>query len=306
MGDSNWYAGPPSFEVEPLDAETTPAAVKFGISQLYEHLGTGEQLIARYTVFDKTSSATTRMTDFQTVYGQSISSTPKVGDQVLYYATFGGGGAPYLTRTFVRVGQVVLTLVWTKKDSQFKIADLGKHAKLFADPLRDLSKAHAKTDSVDSHLLPPDGLDITKLGVANLPLESFVVMINSAVPESMVTAFQQVGATSFAYGDYALNLDTHMEVQTAAFRFGSPVTAASFLSVLAPSQPDAHGIASGYIKEGGGTPAAGVYQYMFSAGQFGVLMICKASVDGEAASRECEDPMETTAIAWREALGNAG
>lgn len=305
MGDSNWYGGPPTFQVEPLDSGTTPVTQKFGISQLYEHLGTGEQLVARYIVFDKTSSATSAMTDFQAVYGQSIASSPKVGDDVLYYITFAGGGAPYLTRTIVRVGQVVLAVVWTRKDSQITVGQMARAAKLFADPLRKLSKAHAKPSVVDARLLPPPGLDITPLGAANLPLDSFVVMIASALPGTALNALQSIGATSFTYGDFALNLDTHMEVQTAAFRFPAASNAASFAGALSPSPADQNGVGSGYVKSGG-TPAAGQYYYVFAAGAYGVLMICKPSIDGEAASRECEDPMERTAIAWRAALGTAG
>jgi len=304
MGDSNWYAGPPSFEVEPLDAGTTPVTEKFGISQVYEHLGSDEKLVARYIVFDKTSSATGAMNDFQIIYGRSISTSPKVGDQVLYYVTFASGGAPYLTRTLVRVGQVVVALVWTKKDSQIKVQQMGKNAKLFADPLRNLNKTHAQLAKVDPMLLPPPGLDITALGSANLPLESFVVMINAALPGTLVSDLRSVGATSFAYGDYALNLDTHMEVQTAVLRFPSVQAAASFAGALSPSPPDQSGIGSGYVKAGGGTPAAGEYHYVFTAGAYGVLLICKASIAGEAASKECEDPMENTSIAWRAALGN--
>ena len=305
MGDSNWYAGPPSFEVDPLDAATTPATQRFAVAQAYEHLGTGEALVARYTVYDKTASATTAMTDYQTLYGQSVSTTPKVGDQVLYYVSFAGGGAPYATRTFVRVGQVVLTLVWTKKDAQITIGDLGSRAKFFADPLKNLSKAHAHPVKVDPQLLPPAGLDITLLGSANLPLDSFVVMISSALPGTLLTELQNNGATGLAYGDYALNLDTHMEVQTAVLRFPSPSVASGFAGIYSPNPPDQNGIGSGYIP-GGGTPAAGEYHYVFSAGSYGVLMICKPSIDGEAASRECEAPMERTGLAWKAALGSAG
>lgn len=305
MGDSNWYAGPPSFEVDPLDAATTPATQRFAVSQAYEHLGSGEQLFARYTVYDKTSSATTAMTDYQSLYGQSVSTTPKLGDQVLYYVSFAGGGAPYATRTFVRVGQVVLTIIWTKKDAQITMGALGSRARLFADPLKNLSKAHAQPNQVDAHLLPPPGLDITPLGSANLPLDSFVVMINAALPGPLLNDLQNNGATTVAYGDYALNLDTHMEVQTAALRFPSAASAASFAGVFSPNPPDENGIGSGYIPAGG-TPAAGEYHYVFSAGAYGVLMICKPSIDGEAASRECEDPMEKTGIAWKSALGSAG
>ena len=306
MGDSNWYAGPPSFEVDPLDASTTPATHKFGITQLYEHLGSGETLVARYVVYDKTSSATTAMTDFQNLFGQSISTSPKVGDQVLYYATFAGGGAPYLTRTFVRVGQVVLELIWTKKDAQITVSQMGKYAKAFSDPIRTLNGKHVQLTKVDDHLLPPPGLDITALGSANLPLDSFVVMISSGLPGSLLTDLQSAGgASSFAYGDYALNLDTHMEVQTAAIQFRSATAAASFATLFSPNPPDQSGIGSGYIPSGG-TPAAGQYHYVFSQGSYGILIICKPSIDGEAASRECEDPLQKTALAWKAALANAG
>ncbi len=305
MGDTNWYAGPPTFQVLPLDAATTPPTEKFGINQMYEHLGSDEQLLARYTVYDKVSSATTAMTDAQTIFGQSAASSPKVGDQTLYYLTFSSGGAPYLTRTFVRVGQIVLELLWSKKDSQVTTQQLGNHAKLFADPLRNLSKAHAQQSKVDPSQLPPAGLDITPLGAANLPLESFVVMISAAIPGPLLTDIQGMGATSFTYGDYALNLDTHMEVQTAALKFASPNAATSFAAALSPTPPDSNGIGSGYIKTGG-TPAAGLYQYVFDSGSYAVLMICKASIEGEAATRECEEPMERTAIAWKGTLGTAG
>ncbi|HKC82380.1 MAG TPA: hypothetical protein VKD46_00120, partial [bacterium] len=96
MGDTAWWAGPPSFEVRPLDAETTPAQQKFSVSEDFQRMGTAEELFARYTVFDKTSSATTAMSSFQAAFGQSP-STPKVGDQVLYYPVAGSGGAPFLT-----------------------------------------------------------------------------------------------------------------------------------------------------------------------------------------------------------------
>src|SRR5689334_24083653 len=84
LGDTAWWAGPPSFEVRPLDAETTPAQQKFSVSEDFQRMGTAEELFARYTVYDKTSSATTAMSTYQTAFGQSP-STPKVGDQVLYY-----------------------------------------------------------------------------------------------------------------------------------------------------------------------------------------------------------------------------
>jgi hypothetical protein len=306
LGDSSWWAGPPSFEVDPLDSSTTPATQKFAVSRLYLHLGTDEHLQARYAVFDKASSATTVMTNLQTRYGASVASTPKVGDQVLYYAVFGTGAAPYVTRTFVRVGQIVLALVWTKKDSDIKIEQLGKNAKKFADPLRNVGKVQSTPRPVDQTLLPPPGRDITLLGSADLPLESFPVMINAALPGPLLTELRANGASTFTYGDYALNNDTHMEVQTALLRFSSSFAASQFAGALAPGTPDSDGIAGAYLKTGGGSPGAGEYHFVFASGLYSALIICKASVEGEAASRECEDPIHNTALAWKLGLGAPG
>ena len=52
-----------------------------------------------------------------------------------------------------------------------------------------------------------------------------------------------------------------------------------------------------------GNPASGEYHYLFAAGDYGVTLICRASLSGEAASRECEGPMQNTAVAWKIALG---
>jgi len=303
LGDSAWWAGPPSFEVDPLDSATTPATQKFAVSRLYLHLGTDEHLLARYTVMDKTSSATTLMTNLGARFGTSLSSSPKVGDQVLYYAEYGTGGAPYVTRTYVRVGQVVLGLVWTKKDANIRIDQLGKNAKKFADPLRNLGKVKVTPAPVDQNLLPPPGRDITLLGSADLPLESFTVMINASLPGPLLAELRAEGATTFTYGDYALNNDTHMEVQTALLRFGTSTSAEQFASALAPGTPDSDGIAAAYLKTGGGAPAAGEYHYVFSIGVYSALLICKSSIEGEAASKECEDPTHNTALAWKLGLG---
>jgi hypothetical protein len=207
-----------------------------------------------------------------------------------------------LTRTFVRVGQIVLALVWTKKDSAIRVDQLARNAKKFVDPLRNLSKVHATPSPVDQNLLPPPGLDITLLGSTNLPLESFVVMISAAIPDTLLALLKAAGASTFVYGDYALNLDTHMEVQTALLRFPTAAAASDWANTFAPNPPDSSGIASGYLPIGGGTPAAGVYHYVFSSGSYGGLIVCKSSIDGEAASKECEDPSHNTALAWKAGL----
>jgi hypothetical protein len=94
-----------------------------------------------------------------------------------------------------------------------------------------------------------------------------------------------------------------MEVQTALLKFSAEADATSWASTFATGTPDQSGVASAYLPMGG-TPAAGEYHYFFVQGVYGVMMVCKPSLDGEAASRECEDPLERTAIAWKFALGS--
>lgn len=299
LGDSNWWAGAPSFAVRPLDAETTPATQRFSVSQTYLHLGSSEALLARYTVYDMTSSAITAMSNLQTNLGASPSS-PKVGDQVLYYGLAGTGGAPYVTRTYVRVGQILVQIAWSHKDGLPTVSELGRNATKFVAGLRNLNRVHVSPRAVDAIDLPPPGFDITLLGTAQLPVESFVAMTQSAIPSAVLSFLQ--GIDHIAYGDYALNNDTHMEVQTALLTFSSSTDASTFASTFGPGTADTTGIYNGYIP-GSGTPAAGEYRYVFAAGTSGVLLICKPSLDGEAASRECETPMHTTAVAWKIALG---
>jgi len=301
MGDNAWWASAPSFEVRPLDALTTPATERFSVSEDYLRMGTAEELFARYTVYDKTSSATTTMSDLQAAFGTSPSS-PKVGDQVLYYPVSGSGGAPFITRTFVRVGQIVLTIAWARKDDNTTVAMLAKNARLFSAKLKDLSKRHSSLQPVGPTLLPPPGREITLLGSAMLPIEAFVTMSLSNLPDYALDQLHTSGINKFAYGDYALNNDTHMEVQTALITLGSKTDADAWAKFFGGAfEPDADGIYNGYIPTGG-SPAAGIYQYILSAGVYGVFMTCKSSIDGEAASRECEAPVHLTALAWKVAL----
>jgi len=300
MGDSTWWGGPPSFEVPPLNWMKAPQTEKFAVIQEFLHLGSDERMAARYLVFDKTSSASAEMSNLQSIYS-GRPTTPKVGDQTLYVLEAGSGGAPYEFFTFVRVGQVFLTVILTRKDANTNTTALSKIAKKFADPLRDLGKSHAKLTPVDPNLLPPPGLDVTMLGSANLPLESFVVMQGTVLPDMVLAILKQAGVTTFAYGDYALNADPTMEVQTGIIRFPSASAAVEWANTFSPNPPDESGIGSGYIK-GGSTPGAGVYHYVFASGSFGALIVCKAATTGTAATRECEDPGERTAIAWKAGL----
>jgi hypothetical protein len=304
LGDTNWWAGAPSFEVPPLDAATTPLTERFAITRGFIHIGTDEQLLIHYTVFDTVSSATAEMTTVKNALGASP-TTPKVGDDVLYYGAAGGGGAPYATRTYVRLGQIVVTLIWTRKDPNVTVDQLGKNAAKVVAGLKNVfaAKPGASPAALAPSELPPAGLDITLLGSARLPIETWVVMTRAGLPGAVVQTMQGVGIKDFAFGDYALNLDTHMEVQTALIKFNSADDANTWASTFAGAAPDANGVANSYLPMGG-TPAAGEYHYFFIQGVYGVMMVCKPSLDGEAASRECEDPLERTAIAWKFALGS--
>jgi hypothetical protein len=303
FNDPNWWQGPPSFDVLPLDSATMPFTQKYSVTQEFIHLGTSEQLFIRYTVYDSTSSATTEMTNITNAFPNNPTS-PKVGDAVVYNVQQGSGGAPFITQTFVRLGQVLVAIQWSQKDTtKLSVQQLARTATLVINHLKNVQdgKVHAKPQAVDAKQLPPPGLELTLLGAAILPAEAWVVMTGTAIPQTFFDLIKQAGITSITYGDYALNNDTHMEVQSAMLQFPSPDDALQWATTFAPGTPDQAGIASAYIPTGG-TPAAGEYMYIFVAGQYGGMLICKPSVDGEAATRECESPMEATAVSWKFAL----
>ncbi|HWO46054.1 MAG TPA: hypothetical protein VNO87_10820 [Methylomirabilota bacterium] len=303
FGDDNWWQGPPSFQVRPLDAETTSFTQRFSVAQRFLRIGTAEEFVVQYTVFDKTSSATTRMTGLQQALGASPSS-PKVGDQVLYYGLPGSGGAPYITRTFVRVGQIVVSIIWARKDPTTTVQQLGRIAVKVVGGLKKATSARVRETpaAVDQKLLPPPGLDITFLGAAPLPVEAWLVMVNIGIPTAGLKLLHDAGVTDFAYGDYALNNDTHMEVRSALLTFATATAAADWASTWSSGTPDQSNIASAYVPTAG-VEGSGEYHYFFTAGTFGGMLVCKSSIEGEAASRACEGPMERTAIGWKFALG---
>src|ERR1700719_4733108 len=116
LGDSNWWPGPPSFGVRPLDSATMPFNEKFHVITRFVHLGTAETLDIENTLWDSTASATTQMTNIQSALGTPVTGT-KVGDQVLYYGSQSSGAAPYSTETFIRNGAVVTTIALSFKDA---------------------------------------------------------------------------------------------------------------------------------------------------------------------------------------------
>jgi hypothetical protein len=303
FGDSNWWQGAPSFEVRPLDAATVSFMERYSITQRFIHIGSAEQLLVRYTVYDTTSSATTQMTNFQNAFGTSPTS-PREGDQVLYYGLGGSGGAPYITRTFVRVGQVILQIIWSRKDGVATLQQLGTNAAKFVSGLKKAmaAKVHASPPGVDPKLLPPAGLDITFLGAAQLPIEAWLIMDQLAIPAPLATQLHSQGVNNFVFGDFALNNDTHMEVQAAVLTFMTATEATDWANNFSTSAPDQTGISTAYIP-GSGVEGAGEYHVLFAAGTHGAMLVCRATVEGEAASRACEGPQTRTALAWKLSLG---
>ncbi len=302
FGDSNWWAGPPTFQVRPLDSGTMPETELFGLTRTFIHVGSAEAFIVIYTAYNTVSAATTVMTNLKNQYGAGA-PPQKVGDDTLYLNGNAGGGAPYVARTYVRLASIMVEIAWLSKDGPPALQQRVKVAKKVIDRLQPVvsGKVHGKLQPVAQEQLPPPGLDITNLGSAQLAVESLPVMLSVAMPEAVLSLLQTDGVKDFAYGDYALNNDTHMEVQTAFLTFPNSVDAIEWLTNFSANPPDQSGIASGYIPTGG-SPAGGEYHYLFTAGNFGGLLICKATIGGEAASRECEMPMERTALAWKIAL----
>jgi hypothetical protein len=298
LGDSNWWQGPPSFEVRPLNAETTPRTVRFGMTQEFIHIGTAEGFLVHYTVYETTTAATTRMTDLQNVLGTAQATSPKVGDQVMYYGLAGTSGAPYLARTFVRLGEIVVDITWARKDGVASLTQLGKNASRILDGLKKAiaSKTHHSLQAVDQKVLPPPGLDITYLGAAPLPIEAYLVMANYAIPGPLAQELHAVAVDTFVFGDYVLNVDTHMEVRAALMTFASPADATSWLGSFSGGQPDPSGVVSSYVD------AIGEYQYFFTSGVHGAMLVCRSTVPGESASRACEQPLSRTVISWRQGL----
>jgi len=303
LGDQNWWQGPPSFEVRPLDAASIADTEKFSVAQRFIRLGTAEEFLVRYTMYDKVTSATNVMSALKDAYG---ASTPlqKVGDDTLYLSGSGAGGAPYISRTVVRLGQVMVHITWSRKDGPPTVQQLQKIAAKVIEGLKKVvdGKVKVKPPKADPKLLPNPGLDITYLGSAQQPIEAWVVMTHSALPGTLVDALHQLGINEFAYGDYALNNDTHMEVRTALFTFPSPAAATQWVTVFGPGKPDANGIDWAYIPVAGSVEGAGEYHYYLASGSHGAMMVCAPTIDGEAASRACEAPMERVAIAWGLAL----
>jgi hypothetical protein len=300
LGDSNWWPGPPSFGVRPLDSASMSYKEKFHVVTRYAHIGTAETLDISYTLWDTTSSATTTMNGIQTAYGTSANG-PKVGDQVLYYGSQGAGAAPYVTVTFVRVGQIVTTIALGLKDAFPKVAQLGKIATKFTSRLKDVlaGKVHASPlPAADISQLPPAGPDMTSLASVRVPIEAIVVMLNFASPDALSGILHATGVDTIVFGDYVLNSDTHMEVRAGLLNFISAQEASIWVEGLRTGRSiDQNGIATFFDN------SSGQYFSVFSVGTKSAMLVCRSTASGEAASRSCEVPLTRVAPAWQLSLG---
>ena len=300
LGDSNWWPGPPSFGVRPLDSASTSFREKFHVITRFAHIGTAETFDITYTVWDSSSSATTSMTNIQAAFGTSTSG-PKVGDQALYYGTQGPGAAPYGTLTFVRIGQIVTTMSLNLKDAYPKVAQLARIATKVTSRLKDVlaGKVHeSPLPAIDVSLLPPPGPDLTLLASIRLPIEAVVVMFGFASPEALAGILRTTGVESIVFGDYALNSDTHMEVRAAVLSFSAPPQANTWAEALR----GAHGVDSTGISTFFDN-STGQYFSLVVVGTKSAVLVCRSTASVEAASRSCELPLSRTAPAWQLSLG---
>jgi hypothetical protein len=300
LGDSNWWPGPPSFGVRPLDSASMPFQERFHVIERFVHIGTSETLDVEFTLWNSTSTATTRMSNIQSAFGTSASG-PKVGDQVLYFGSQSSTAAPFETATFVRVGQVVTTISLNRKDAFPSVSQLGKIATKVVSRLKDIlaGRVHASPlPSSDSTLLPPAGPDLTLLGSTRLPIEAVVVMLGFASPETLAGILHGDGVDSIVFGDYALDNDTHMEVRAGLLDFSTTQNANDWIGALRGTAAiDSNGVSTFY------DDGSGQYFSLFTAGTRGAILVCRSTSNVEAASRSCESPLSRVAPVWQLSLG---
>lgn len=301
LGDDNWWPGPPSFGVRPLDVASMASAEKFSVSQPFIHVGSAEMFQVDFTLWNAAAAAKTYMTNIQTALGTTPSG-PTVGDQTIYYGSQGSGGAPFSTVTLVRVGQIVAAISWSLNDAFPQTSRLGKVATKVVSKLRNViaGKLHGTAASAsDSAVLPPANLDITQVGQTRISVEASMVMINVAAPDTIALTLRGLGVNDVVFGDYALNSDTRMEVRATVFTFSSAKNASDWLNLLRGTYPlDQSGIASFY------DDSRGIYMFLFAEGTRGALLICRSTASGEAASRACEAPLSRVIATWKIALGS--
>ena len=297
---SNWWPGPPTFGVRPLDTASMPPQVRSETIVRFSRVGTAENLFTLYRVWDTTSLASAVMSSYETALGTSLTG-PKAGDQVLYYQQqVQYGAAPYMTLAYIRVGQTIIQSTWSRTDSFGGAGQLGKIAVKIASRLKQVTagKVHATPPvTTDTEMLPPAGPYLTLLGSTRLPIEAAVVMVHSASPDAMATGLRDAGLKTFVFGDYTLDNDTHMEVRTGVLEFGSVAEASAWMDeVRGTNQLTSDGFAA-YFDD-----LTGQYFLLFLAGTKAAVFICRSVAEGESASRSCEAPIAPVGAAWKSSL----
>ena len=264
-----------------------------------------EQLAIRETVFDTVSSATTQMTNIKNALG-ATPTTPKVGDDVASTSATGSGGAPVRHEDLRPPRPEVAIIIWTRKDSSITVA-----------PAREKRLAGGGRPE---ECRGGEGTDLAAAGgVRSGPAATWPRHHASGVGAS---ADRDLGRDESARG-----CRERRRVGDAEHgRFGF------CLRRLRPQPRHAHGGADGssQVREPARMPPAGhrpspaprptragsparicpweglrqpASTTTSSCRAFTADDGLQARLDGEAASRECEDPLERTAIAWSSRLG---
>ena len=310
LGGGDWWTSAPTFAQRPLNAATMSSSIQYQVIRRYSNVGTAETWKLAYTEFASSSAATTVITNIQNNAGAGVSG-PNVGDKALYYGQqltqTGGtsqGGAPFETLTIIRLGAFVVESTWDRKDGFPTIGQLGSIAMRVVSRLKDAVSGKVRGTLIsadDLAALPPPNAVMTLLGAVRLPVEAVPLMLNAAAPTAVQTMFTDLSVKDFVYGDYALDEDTHMEVQAATFKFSTPADAASVFDTFRAGQtPDANGLVKSYNDSTG----PGQYDIEFVSGSYMGLMICRSTAEesNEAASRACETPIEEVSAAWAATL----
>ena len=306
LGGGEWWTSAPTFAQRPLNAATMSSSVQYQVIRRYGNVGTAETWKVVYTEFASATAANMVMTNIQNNAGAGVNG-PKVGDAVLYYGqqltqTSGTsqGGAPFETLTIIRSGAFLIESTWDRKDSFPSVNQLGSIARSLESRLKSAMSGKIRGEIIppdDLALLPPPNAAMTLLGAVRLPIEAVALMLNAPAPTAVQSMFKSLSVNDFVFGDYALDEDTHMEVQAATFKFSSPADAGSvFDTFRGGDTPDANGLVKSYNDSTG----PGQYDVAFQQGSYMGLMICRSTAEdsNEAASRACETPIEVVSAAW--------
>lgn len=298
---SNWWPGPPQFGTRPLDSSTRPEEERFDVTFRFLHNGSAETLNVTYRVWYSSGLASAIMSSTKQAVGSTLKG-PSAGDEILYLnQKLPFGGAPYVSQALIRVGQIVVELSWSRAQAFASTNAEGNIAKKIVSKLNQYTSASAHPSppiAPNPRLLPPDGQELTRLGTDTLPVEVIPQMVGAPAPGEIAKIFQNLGAKDFVFGDYALNSDTHMEVQTSAFTFSSPTGSTDWLDqFVGKANLDPTGSYFNF------DDVTGQYIAAFGVGSTGIVMICRSAAELEAASRACESPMARVASAWKTELG---